>query len=72
MIGIPDPIRGEEVLALVTPKPNARLDLDELAAYTAERIARYKLPRRFELREDLPKTPTGKISKGPLREELSR
>ena len=72
VIGIPDPVRGEEVLALVTPKPNARLDLDELAAYTAERIARYKLPHRFELREDLPKTPTGKISKGPLREELSR
>ena len=56
VIGRPDEVRGEEVHALVTPKPNARLDLDELAAYTAERIARYKLPRRFELREDLPKT----------------
>jgi long-chain acyl-CoA synthetase len=72
VIGIPDPIRGEEVLALVTPSPGAKLNLDELAAYTAERIARYKLPRRFELRAELPKTPTGKISKGPLREELSR
>jgi long-chain acyl-CoA synthetase len=72
VIGIPDPIRGEEVLALVTPRPGAQLNLDALAAYTAERIARYKLPRRFELRDQLPKTPTGKISKGPLREELSR
>ena len=69
-IGIPDKVRGEEVLAVVAPKPGAELDADEaLAAFAAERIAQYKLPRRFEVRDELPKTPTGKISKGPLREE---
>ena len=70
VVGIPDEVRGEEVLALVAPKPGTTLDLDELAAHAAERLAKYKLPRRFEIRGELPKTPTGKISKGPLRDEF--
>jgi long-chain acyl-CoA synthetase len=70
VIGVPDPVHGEEVLAIVAPKAGAELDPDELSAFAAQRIARYKLPRTFEIRDELPKTPTGKISKGPLREEL--
>jgi long-chain acyl-CoA synthetase len=70
VIGVPDPVRGEEVLAIVAPKPGVQLDADELAAFAAERIAKYKLPRKFEIRDELPKTPTGKISKGPLRDEF--
>jgi len=69
VIGVPDEVRGEEVLAVVAPKPDVTLDLDELAEFAAARLARYKLPRRYELRDELPKTPTGKISKGPLRDE---
>ena len=70
VIGVPDEVRGEEVLAIVAPKPGMEIDLDQLAEFAATRLAKYKLPRRFELREDLPKTPTGKVSKGPLREEF--
>jgi acyl-CoA synthetase (AMP-forming)/AMP-acid ligase II len=69
VIGIPDEIRGEQVLAVITPKLNIALDLDELAEFVAARLAKYKLPTRFELRDELPKTATGKISKGPLRDE---
>jgi acyl-CoA synthetase (AMP-forming)/AMP-acid ligase II len=58
------------VLALVVPKAGMTLDLDALAEHAAERLARYKLPRQFEVRDELPKTPTGKISKGPLREQF--
>ena len=36
----------------------------------AERLAAFKVPRRFEIRAELPKTTTGKISKPPLREEF--
>jgi acyl-CoA synthetase (AMP-forming)/AMP-acid ligase II len=76
VIGIPDPVRGEEVLAVVVAKDGATLDTDELAAFAAERLtafaaerlAKYKLPRRYALHDELPKTPTGKISKGPLRD----
>ncbi len=70
VIGVPHDVRGEEVLAVVTAKPDANLDLDELAEYAAEHLAKYKLPHRFELKDELPKTPTGKISKGPLRDEF--
>jgi long-chain acyl-CoA synthetase len=70
VIGVPDQVRGEEVLAIVVTRAGTELDLDELAVFAAERLAKYKLPRRYELREELAKTPTGKISKGPLREEF--
>jgi acyl-CoA synthetase (AMP-forming)/AMP-acid ligase II len=72
VIGIPDEVRGEEVLAVVAPKPGETIDTDELAAWTAERLAKFKTPRRYEVRDELPKTPTGKISKPPLREEFGR
>jgi acyl-CoA synthetase (AMP-forming)/AMP-acid ligase II len=70
VIGVPDEVRGEEVLAVIAPKPGAELDADELLAFAAGRLAKYKLPREFVVRDELPKTPTGKISKGPLREEF--
>jgi acyl-CoA synthetase (AMP-forming)/AMP-acid ligase II len=69
VIGIPHEVRGEEVMAIVVAKPGAQVDLDELAAFAAQRLAKYKLPARFELLDELPKTPTGKISKGPLRDQ---
>jgi acyl-CoA synthetase (AMP-forming)/AMP-acid ligase II len=70
VIGVPHEVRGEEVLAIVAPKPGVELDPEQLAAYAAERLAKYKLPREFVIRDELPKTPTGKISKGPLRDEF--
>ncbi|HEX6391203.1 MAG TPA: long-chain fatty acid--CoA ligase [Solirubrobacteraceae bacterium] len=70
VIGVPHEVRGEEVLAIVVPKPGTELDPEQLATYAAERLAKYKLPREFVVRDELPKTPTGKISKGPLRDEF--
>jgi long-chain acyl-CoA synthetase len=70
VIGVPHEVRGEEVLAVVAPKPGAELDPDQLKAHATERLAAFKVPRRFEIRPELPKTPTGKISKPPLREEF--
>jgi acyl-CoA synthetase (AMP-forming)/AMP-acid ligase II len=70
VIGVPHEVRGEEVLAVVAPKPGMTLDLDALAEHTAARLAKYKLPRSYEVRDELPKTSTGKINKVPLREEF--
>jgi acyl-CoA synthetase (AMP-forming)/AMP-acid ligase II len=70
VIGVPHEVRGEEVLAVVALKPGIEIDAVQLAEFAAERLAKYKLPRSFELRDELPKTPTGKINKGPLREEF--
>jgi long-chain acyl-CoA synthetase len=69
VIGVPDEHRGEEVLAIVAPKEGAELDADELREFAAERLAKFKVPKGVEIKDELPKTPTGKISKGPLREQ---
>jgi long-chain acyl-CoA synthetase len=69
VIGVPHEVRGEEVLAVVALKPGMELDVDELTEFAAARLSKYKLPARFEIHGELPKTPTGKISKGPLREQ---
>jgi len=70
VIGVPHEVRGEEVLAVVAPKPDAELDVEQLTAYAAERLAAFKVPRRIEIRRELPKNATGKINKQPLREEF--
>jgi long-chain acyl-CoA synthetase len=70
VIGLPHEIRGEEVLAVVAPVDGYELDTVQLSAFVSERLAKYKLPAKIELRDELPKTPTGKISKGPLRDEF--
>jgi len=70
VIGVPHEVRGEEVLAILAPKPGAELDEEQLKAWAAERLAAFKVPRQFEIRAELPKTTTGKISKPPLREEF--
>ncbi len=70
VIGVPDQVRGEEVLAVIAPKPGSELDGEQLRACAAERLAAFKVPRRVEVRPSLPKNATGKILKQPLREEF--
>ncbi len=74
VVAMPDPVLGERACAFVIPRPGARLTLAELSRFLAEdrRIARFKLPERLELRDRLPMTAVGKISKRDLREEIRR
>lgn len=69
VIGVPDDEMGESVLAVIHP---AAGPTDQLAAtldgFLRERLAHYKLPRRYEFTTDLPRTPTGKLIKGRLAE----
>ncbi len=69
VIGLPDARKGEMVVAYVVPKPGERVTPEELAAFSRERLAPYKVPRRFELRESLPKTIVGKVLRRRLKEE---
>ncbi len=70
VIGIPHPTHGEEIMAIVVPKPGAATDAEALKAWTKERLADYKYPRVIEYREQLPMTATGKILKKELKAEL--
>jgi long-chain acyl-CoA synthetase len=69
VVGKADPALGEEVVAIVVPKPGAEADPDDIIAFCRERLAAYKYPREVRIVADLPKGPTGKIIKRELRAE---
>ncbi len=68
VIGVPDEKRGEVVTALVVPAEGAEVTPEEIIAHCRGRIAGYKIPKRVELRDAIPRTATGKIQKFKLRE----
>jgi acyl-CoA synthetase (AMP-forming)/AMP-acid ligase II len=65
---VPDARLGERVCACVVPQSGESLTLDELVAFLMDKIATYKLPEYLHLLDALPRTPTGKVQKGPLRD----
>ena len=70
VIGVPDPIRSEEVMAFVVLGEGHGEDTlppEQILAWCAERLAPYKVPRFLEYRRHLPKTATLKIQKESLR-----
>jgi len=70
VVGVPDERWGEVPVAFVTARPGERVDRDALREFAGERLARFKLPKRIMVVDDLPRTGTGKIQKFVLREEL--
>ncbi len=73
VVAMPDPVLGERACAFVIPRAGAAPTLAELTRFLSEdkKIARFKLPERLELRDRLPMTAVGKISKKDLREEIA-
>jgi acyl-CoA synthetase (AMP-forming)/AMP-acid ligase II len=67
-VGIPDQRLGERVCACIVVRPGENLSFEELSAFLRDKIATYKLPEFLQLLDTLPRTPTGKVQKGPLRE----
>jgi acyl-CoA synthetase (AMP-forming)/AMP-acid ligase II len=70
VFGIPDDEWGESVYAIVQPRPGETLDLGEVDAFVSERLAAYKRPRAYEVRDELPRTESGKLLKRLLRDEF--
>ncbi|MCM2284627.1 MAG: AMP-binding protein [Desulfobacula sp.] len=62
---------GETVCAVIVLAKDADLTAEALAEFLAQRLAKYKIPRKFHFVTELPHTPSGKIMKYKLREELS-
>lgn len=67
VVGVPDPIFGERVKAVVVPKQGANLSERELQAFLKEKLASFKVPEIFEFRQALPRNAGGKVIKGVLR-----
>ena len=71
VVGVPDEYRGEDPLAFVVLKADARgkVTEEQLAEWCKDNMAAYKAPRRIRFIEALPKTATGKVLKRVLRDQ---
>jgi long-chain acyl-CoA synthetase len=68
VFGIPHPDYGETLMAVIEPAAAAAPTAAEITAYLSERLAGYKVPRRIEFAQDLPREDSGKIFKRRLRD----
>jgi acyl-CoA synthetase (AMP-forming)/AMP-acid ligase II len=68
--GVPDPIVGERIHALVVPRANATIDEKDLRQWIAERIEKFKWPDVYHFGQELPTGRTGKVDRGALRDQV--
>ncbi|GHF34648.1 fatty-acyl-CoA synthase [Amycolatopsis bartoniae] len=71
VVGVPDPVWGERVAVVLVPAAGAVPDIEEIRGFLSERLAKYKVPRLFELWPGIPKTPVGKIRRADVRIRLT-
>lgn len=67
VVGVPDEVFGEQVKAVLVPKPGKRLDVEEVRDFCRRLIAVYKVPKYVEIVTALPRNPAGKVMKKQLR-----
>jgi long-chain acyl-CoA synthetase len=70
VIGAPDPVNGEIVVAFVALQEGRQATPEELHQFARERLADYKVPERILYLDKLPKGPTGKVQRRALKEML--
>jgi long-chain acyl-CoA synthetase len=70
VVGRPDKLHGEEVIAFVSLRASAELTADDLVAYARERIGGYKYPREVHIVSSLPLTAVGKVDRKELRKQI--
>jgi malonyl-CoA/methylmalonyl-CoA synthetase len=68
VVGVADEEWGERVAAVVVAAAGEAPTLEELRAWAASRLARYKLPTRLRLADDLPRNAMGKVVKARVKE----
>ena len=71
VVGVDDPYRGETVKAVISLKVGQEVTAEEIQAFCKARMAAYKYPRIVEFRDELPKTPTGKILRREVRTQAA-
>ncbi|MBI1847269.1 MAG: long-chain fatty acid--CoA ligase [Candidatus Rokubacteria bacterium] len=67
VVGVRDPLMGEDVLAWVALKPGQHASAEEIMGFCQERLAKYKCPKQVRFVDALPKSPIGKILRKELR-----
>jgi long-chain acyl-CoA synthetase len=71
VVGRPDEVSGEEVVAFVSLRPGAEITGPELVAWARERIGGYKYPREVHIVDAVPLTNVGKVDRKALRTQLT-
>ena len=66
VIGVPDEKWGEVGKIFITLKSGKTISKEEIRKYLTERLAKYKIPKYFEIRDELPTSAAGKILKREL------
>lgn len=69
VIGVPDTKLGEEILAFVVSRPDMTVVEDEVISYCAERLARFKTPKRVILVESIPRSANGALRRRSLKDD---
>jgi long-chain acyl-CoA synthetase len=67
VVGMPDPLMGEEGCAFVVLRAGATATPETLIAFCQERLAKFKCPKQVRFVEALPKSPIGKVLRKQLR-----
>jgi long-chain acyl-CoA synthetase len=71
VVGIPDPVFGEDLCAVLQLKPGASASEDEIKQHVAKYVTKFKVPGRVVFNPALPKNSTGKILKREIRAQLA-
>ena len=69
VVGVPHPDFGEVGVAVVIPKPGAKLDADAIVADLKSKLANFKIPKRCFVVAELPRNAMGKVQKNLLRDQ---
>ncbi|MBM3485926.1 MAG: acyl--CoA ligase [Alphaproteobacteria bacterium] len=69
VVGVPDAIYGEEVVAYVTAKPGAQLSPDDVKAHCARALPAFKAPKRIVVLDTLPRSDRGKVRRDALKDQ---
>ncbi|CEH29658.1 AMP-binding protein [Aneurinibacillus migulanus] len=68
VVGVPDEIYGEQILACIKVREQEELTVEEIKEFCDGKIARYKIPHYIQIVDEYPMTASGKIQKFRLRE----
>ncbi|KAL2170340.1 hypothetical protein VTG60DRAFT_4926 [Thermothelomyces hinnuleus] len=69
---IPDEIYGQDIGVAVVLKPGVRLSEGELKSWVAEKLAKFKIPKKVYFTDVMPKTATGKIQRRIVAETMQK
>ena len=71
VIGLPDEVWGEAITAVLAAVPGETVEEEEIIRWCKEHMARYKVPKRVVIMDELPRNPSGKVLKKDLRRVLA-